>query len=37
MGIQTKLTIRDTVLTEDDLKFLRANHDAFGTPVKVRN
>ena len=34
IGIQTKLTSRDTVLTEEDLKFLRENHNAFGAPAK---
>jgi hypothetical protein len=34
IAIQNKLTAKDSVLTEDDLSFLRENHTAFGTAAK---
>jgi hypothetical protein len=34
IAIQNKLTVREAVLSEDDLQFLRENHNAFGTSAK---
>lgn len=34
IAIQNKLTIREGVLSQEDLQFLRENHNAFGTSAK---